>query len=200
MSKIRDQFENYLRLYGPDAFPVYKAVFSIPFDDPQDVYGWVRDVIEATAEKLGIEVHRLEQEVTSPAGRARRAKSVITRRLYKRLVRRASQERLAITHPKAVAQNPSPEVQILGQMALRTNVRLDAEEYLTDAEDFFKPITPPTKPSPPASTDAPKLGFRVWDAQSKTTFSPDHGFVSEAFRIWKGPYPQPSAPPASMEN
>ena len=94
-SKIRDQYESYLRLHGPEAFLVYKGVMAVPFEDSEGVYDEIRRNIAATAFSLDIDIQKLEEETVSPLGRARNAKSRKTRMLYKSLVRRASQEEKA---------------------------------------------------------------------------------------------------------
>ncbi|KAF1942173.1 hypothetical protein EJ02DRAFT_490196, partial [Clathrospora elynae] len=35
------------------------------------------------------------------------------------------------------------------------------------------------------------ITFRVWDGNSRTKFSEDTGFVSEAHSIWRGPFLEP---------
>ncbi|KAF1942174.1 hypothetical protein EJ02DRAFT_422411 [Clathrospora elynae] len=84
MSKIRDQFEDYIRLHGAKAFPMYHEVFvAVTFEDPHGVYDEMRNMIELTAQDLGIELHRLDGEAMSPSGQAAKAKSMLTRNNYK---------------------------------------------------------------------------------------------------------------------
>jgi hypothetical protein len=77
---------------------------------------------------------------------------------------------------------------------LVTSSTLEDQEYFTDVEDFTGLIPTSTEPRPSLSLTAPRLGFRVWDANSRTKFSEDAGFVSEAFSIWRNEYPPPFSP------
>jgi hypothetical protein len=129
--------------------------------------------------------------VSSPAGKARYARSSKTRRLYRALVRKASQERLASARSTRVIESRFSRFQTMGRMTLNTSIRPEAEEFLTDTEELSEPIAIPAKTRPSAPAHTPNLGFRVWDAKSKTLFTSEEGFVSEAFSIWKGPYPPP---------
>jgi hypothetical protein len=185
MTKIRDQFENYLRLHGGLAFPVYKAIYAVPFDDPADVYGNVRQNIEATAQSLDIDLRRRQEEATSPSGGARRAKSQKTRRLYKSLVRRASQEERS----KAVQMQPvepvMPRRPSLGRTTLVTDTESDMIERFSDTEDSSAPDVKLPERKDPSEDVMPKLGFRVWDEDSKTKFT-ERGFESAAHLLWRG--------------
>jgi hypothetical protein len=159
MSKVRDQFENYLRLHGPDAFLVYRSVFSVPFEDPEGVYGQVRSVIEATALKLDIDIQRLAEENPLPSGRAREAKSLKTRRLYKILVLKARRETAMGAQPPTVEDHPVyPPA--LGRMTLNTSEESEAEEFLTDT-DGMQPSPQPATTHRPKFAETPTLGFRT---------------------------------------
>jgi hypothetical protein len=190
MSKVRDQFENYLRLHGPDAFVVYRSVFGVPFNDPESVYGKVRNVINVAALELDIDIHRLVEEEPLPSGRARKAKSLKTRRLHKILVERARRE-ATMTVQLAAVEDCHAYLPVLDRMTLNTSGKPEVEEFLTDTED----MQPPSRPAAthrPNLPETPALGFRVWDnTNSKSKFCEEQGFVSQAFSIWKGPYPQP---------
>ncbi|ORY19703.1 hypothetical protein BCR34DRAFT_595166 [Clohesyomyces aquaticus] len=88
---IRDHFHNHLRLYGGNAYAEYRRVIEMtPFDDPFGVYKHTRDMIEAEAKALGVAIRHRNIEVVLPSGGAATAKSELTRRYYKRLVRLAS--------------------------------------------------------------------------------------------------------------
>lgn len=175
VSKIRDQFENYLRLHGAQAFLVYKAVFEIPFDDPEDVYGEFRRNIESTAQMLGITLEECHAEDTSPSGSARKAKSLRTRRLYKALVRKAVQDAKGRQAPLPPRQQSSSLIDRLGGMTLSTNADFDLSETLVDVEDYADSDVRPVDPTPPRSKDRSKLAFRVWGQDSKAKFSENRG-------------------------
>ncbi|KAH7078851.1 hypothetical protein BKA63DRAFT_601110 [Paraphoma chrysanthemicola] len=201
VAKVRDQFENYMRLHGENAFPVYKAVFSVPFDDPDNVYHETRRNIEIIAKHLDIDLQLLEKEAASPSGQARRAKSASTRRLYRQLVHKASRERntLAVQSPRVDAvRSPLPTT---GGMTIGTSD--ETAELLCDVDDLSAVAVRPSKDLEPIATASsleysePTLGFRVWsNTSSRTKFTEQDGFVSEAFAsVWKGELP----PPFSLE-
>jgi hypothetical protein len=176
---------------------VYKAVFSVPFDDPEDVYGAIRNIIEVMARKLDIKLYRLEEESTSPSGKARKAKSAKTRKLYKILVRKASQEERANAIRSQTIEAFPVMAPPLGSVALRVDGEFEASEYLVDTEDDFNLATQRTMPTSPIAGTEAKLGFRVWSPKTSRTKLTDDGFVSEAFSIWRGPFPKPFDPQCS---
>jgi hypothetical protein len=191
------RFENYLRLHGPKAFVVYKAVFSIPFNDPRGEYAPTREVIENAARRFGIRLHRLQEEHVFISGEARKAKSPKTRRLYRQLVRRASQEmRVRAMHTSTPAPTPTRmpiPIPLLGNVALTMDADFEQSEYLVNVEEQLSPlIHGPRKMT--TETCQPTLAFRVWDSNSRAKFSSQHGFVSEVFQMWKGPFPEPFQP------
>lgn len=167
MSRVRDQFESHIRLHGPKAFIVYKAVFSIPFHDPEELYRPQRDLIEDTAMELDIELYRLQEEVTSPSGRAKTAKCAKTRKLYRSLVRRASrEEQFLADRAPALEESPTPSPSIGSGIALNNNTSFEDVEYLVDAEDELEP-TPLAVGRPAATSNASaQLAFRVFDEYS----------------------------------
>ncbi|KAF2856879.1 hypothetical protein T440DRAFT_524729 [Plenodomus tracheiphilus IPT5] len=175
MRKVRDQFENYIRLHGGRAFPMYHEVYeATPFADPAGRYDSTRNLIEEIARLSGIELHRLNQEVTSPSGQAAKAKSALTRRNYKALVRRAKETGIS---PVAVQPSRAAVQTIhIGGFSLVTD---DSLEVFSDVEDT------PLKDHVEGTSyfKSPCLLFRVWDASSRTSFGPD-GFVSSAFKEW----------------
>jgi hypothetical protein len=188
------RFENYLRLHGPKAFVVYKAVFSIPFNDPRGEYAPIREVIENAARRFGIRLHRLQEEHVFISGEARKAKSPKTRRLYRQLVRRASQEmRVGAMYTPTPAPAPTPtripiSIPLLGNVALTTDADFEQSEHLVDVEEQLNPRKMST------GSCQPTLAFRVWDSNSRANHSLQNGFVSEAFQMWKGSFPDPFQP------
>jgi hypothetical protein len=209
MSKVRDQFENYMRLHGGNAFPVYKAVFSVPFDDPENIFDEIRSTIETTAKDLDVDLERLDEEAKSPSGRGRKAKSRRTRKIHRQLVRKASREEKAQAVQRPLVANGSIIPPLLGGVTLGTTVEFDTSELLCNVEDCTSPEVQPlghvvdVAPTIPSNTDA-TLGWRVWDASSRTKFTEEGGckwlrprssqrltatVTSEAFVIWRGPFP-----------
>lgn len=199
MKKIRDQLENHVRLYGGKAFPMYHDVFGATlFSDPTGKYDKARHDIEEAASMLGIKLVRLDQEVKSPSGKAATAKSPLTRRYYKALVRQArksaikkiSVEKSSIKKSYAGQKAGHPDLQALhiGGCSIATS---DQDEgVLTDAEDAegltnpdVVPLIEYTEGLVTSCTVPPCLLFRVWDASSRTSFGPD-GFTSSAFKEW----------------
>ncbi|KAF2823324.1 hypothetical protein CC86DRAFT_384695 [Ophiobolus disseminans] len=198
MSKVRDQFENYLRLHGPQAFLVYREVLSVPFDDPDHVYDDVRGNIEATAQLLNIELHKLASEVSSPSGSARKAKSARTRKLYKSLVRRTARQEKAKANQLPMIEKAELRIQNFGGVAIDMDAESDMVETFSDSEEVSSLVVEPAEPSPPLTETEPQLGFRVWDDRSRAKYTEEIGFLSEAFSIWRGPSPPPFSP-ASAE-
>ncbi|KAF2788135.1 hypothetical protein K505DRAFT_315451 [Melanomma pulvis-pyrius CBS 109.77] len=191
--KIQNQFENHLRLYGEKAYPVFGAVFSTPFGGTK--YEESRKLIEAEAQALGIQLHRLEAEVISLSGNAAKAKSVNTRRFYKSLVRRAKASMTENTSTRSqvstsqVAASQVGTSQLLGGFALKTNDYNSLEEFV-DVEEAPTPSTE-TGYLSDVSTTSYHLAFRVWDDDSRTVFKDNYGFVADLFAHRRAPVPQP---------
>jgi hypothetical protein len=170
--KIRARFD-YLRLHGPRAFPVYRAVSSVAFDDPEHKYSALRREIEKTALSLKIVLERLRREVFSPlVGRARTSRAPKIRKRYRALVKKASQEeKMSPAHIPTVAPLPTI-VPCLGGVPLMTTTELDSLEYLVEAE-------PPAPRHQSSRTVihgrdvAPRLAFRVWDNVGNVLFYHD---------------------------
>jgi hypothetical protein len=176
------QFEGHVRFYGPNAFPIYGAVFNIPFEDPQDIYGHTRTAIEAAALQLDIDLHRLDEEAP-PSGKTRKTNTPKFRKQYKILVRKAHAE-AARAARRCTIENVLPQTQTLSE----------DEEYYTAAEDTPVLLIPRHEHYPSLRSGPPKLGYRVWDKSSNTLFSEDHGFVAKYFHLWRGPLPTPLTP------
>lgn len=215
MSKIRDQYENYVLLHGKEAFPIYGKVSSTPFQDPHGSYAQIRQVIEITAKNLDIELEKLSKENLSPSGKAKTARSPKTKSCYESLVRRARQKEVE----KGNADKSSASVRALipkrslGGFALTVNASVDDSEHWSDIEDESPPLAendPTVSNSAPAAANSaftgvnttpslqsnpPHLAFRVWDEESRAQFHPESGFTSEAHSLWNGPL----LPPFSSE-
>tara|TARA_R110002003_G_scaffold645_9_gene21013 strand:- start:10405 stop:10995 length:591 start_codon:yes stop_codon:yes gene_type:complete len=183
-------------------------------------------MIEATAKDLDIDLERLEEEARSPSGRGRKAKSAKkvhstlsqlvqiansnrTRKIHRQLVRKASREEKAQAVQRPLTGNGSIIPPLLGGVTLGTTVEFDTSELLCNVEDCTSPEVQPlghvvdVAPTIPSNTDA-TLGWRVWDASSRTKFTEEGGckwlrprssqrltatVTSEAFVIWRGPFP-----------
>ncbi|CAN9301975.1 unnamed protein product [Alternaria alternata] len=196
LSVIRYQFDNHLVLYGPRAYPEFGRVMAVPFHDPMQKYGEIRAIIEEKAAEYGINLSRRRIEVKRKSGLAQYAKSPTTRKYWNSLVRRAAErERKMSCVPLAPnVQGSSAQVPPLGGVTLAADVKYEDEESWSDVEDLN--ISPVTfmQPSPSSSPTTNSIGFRVWDANSRTMFDEETGFVSQAFSIWKGEYPPPFSP------
>ncbi|KAH5328607.1 hypothetical protein HBI25_001210 [Parastagonospora nodorum] len=179
-AKVKAHFENYLRLHGPEAFPIYKAVFSVPFGDPNNVYSAQRNLIETTAANLNIELHRLQEEVNSPSGRAKKARCPKTRKLFRTLVRRASQEEQFLAVRAPISEETSVPSLRNGGVTLNNNTSFQDLEYLVDAEDALEPAPLALGRIAETSNSAAQLAFRVFDEYSVTSFK-DGQFVAGAF-------------------
>jgi hypothetical protein len=166
----------------------------VPFDDPENKHELLRNIIDANAEHLGIKLERLTEEVRSPSGGAAKAKSQSTRKLYKSLVKKASQEAKAKAVQLPAVEKLSIQVQSLGGVTLSTGDDFDTSELLADMEDDTSLSVPSTPSSTVPPYADPRLAFRVWDANSRVRFTEEHGFVSEAHGLWRGPYLPPFDP------
>ncbi|CAN9267664.1 unnamed protein product [Alternaria sp. RS040] len=196
LSVIRYQFDNHLVLYGPRAYPEFGRVMAVPFDDPMQKYSDKFMIIEETAAKHGINLLRRKVEVKRKSGLAQYARSPTTRRYWKSLVRRtAERERKMSCAPPALnAQELSTQIPPLGGVTLATNVDCEDGERWSDIEELRISRVISTQLSPRSLPTTNSIGFRVWDANSRTTFDEENGFVSQAFSIWRGEYPQPFSP------
>ena len=196
LSVIRYQFDSHLVLYGPRAYPEFGRVMAVPFHDPMQKYGEIRAIVEEKAAEYGINLSRRRIEVKRKSGLAQYARSPTTRKYWKSLVRRAAErERKMSCVPLAPnVQGSSAQVPPLGGVALAADVKYEDEENWSDVEDLNTSPVTFTQPSPGSLPTTNSIGFRVWDANSRTMFDEETGFVSQAFSIWKGEYPPPFSP------
>jgi len=180
LNVIRYQFESHLILYGGRAYPEFDRVMRVPFYDPEHKYDEIHAIIEDTALESGIDLSRRRNEVSYTPGLARTAKSPKTRKHYKSLVRRAlkrEKERARAIRTPAPEDLPLQALQ-LGGMTL---IEQDNEETWSDIEGYHTPPITPTQPTPRTPHGKNTIGFRVWDANSRTKFDVQNGFVSEKF-------------------
>lgn len=182
--KIRNHFENNIRLFGGKAIREYHNVFERTlFVDPCHQYSSVRNEIEMTAEILKIPIQRLKEDIPSPSGQAEKAKSPQTRRRFRQLVRLA--KKTARETPSTVriepVTSPTPPTATGPLQIGGFPVTPDDSE----AEDIFPAIEDlsPVRNTKTTVPSAPRLLFRVWDSSSRTEFSQD-GFMSSAFKAW----------------
>ncbi|KAI4653482.1 hypothetical protein J4E93_001248 [Alternaria ventricosa] len=193
LNVIRYQFESHLILYGGRAYPEFDRVMKVPFHDPEHKYDEIHAIIEDTACESGIDLSRRTHEVRIESGLARTAKSPKTRKHYKSLVRRAlkrEKERARALRTPAPEDLPLQALQ-LGGMTLAEQ---DDEGTWSDVDGYHTPPITPTQSRPRAPPGRNTIGFRVWDANSRTMFDDETGFVSQAFSIWRGEFPPPFSP------
>ncbi|KAF2752311.1 hypothetical protein M011DRAFT_455104 [Sporormia fimetaria CBS 119925] len=203
--KVTAQFEQHLQLYGRLAFAEYDEVFfKVPFNDPQNVFQDMRNVIEHAAADSNISLNRRQSELRSPQGNAARAKSLITRGRYNPLVRlNSARSSQSSTQPTPPSSGRSIRVQ-------------SEEEHIVDVGDSPHCPSTPLTPSTPSSNShdslpqtpfpmrqsrqflavpsvkaprrpeaaTPALAFRVWsESGSRAKFNPEKGFISEFFAM-----------------
>jgi hypothetical protein len=115
-------------------------------------------------------------------------------------VRKASREEKAQVVQRPLVANASILPPLLGGVTLGTTAEFDASELLCNVEVCTNPEVQPMEhlvhvapTSFPPNTEA-TLGFRVWDVCSRTIYTEEGGFTSEAFVIWRGPFPPPFTP------
>ncbi|KAI4692186.1 uncharacterized protein J4E84_003154 [Alternaria hordeiaustralica] len=193
LNVIRYQFESHLILYGGRAYPEFDRVMRVPFHDPEHKYDEIHAIIEDTALESGIDLSRRIHEVRIESGLARTAKSPKTRKHYKSLVRRALKRE---KERERALQMPAPEalpLQVL-QLGGMTLAEQDDEETWSDVDGYHTPPITPTQSTLRAPPGRNMIGFRVWDANSRTMFDDETGFVSQAFSIWRGEFPPPFSP------
>lgn len=183
---------NYIRFHGVKAFREYQQVSETPFNDPERRYYEIRNIINSAASELNIDLQQREVEEILPSGSAASSKSPNVRKNYKKLVSKASQ---AKSDFEEIVLRP-----VLGGFSVTVDEQLDDWEILTDAEDTknaenAEDILTTTIPSTvytatPASQSneqettvelTPHLAFRVWDAESYTTFDENKGFTSREY-------------------
>ncbi|KAI4651304.1 uncharacterized protein J4E78_007995 [Alternaria triticimaculans] len=193
LNVIRYQFESHLILYGGRAYPEFDRVMKVPFPDPDHKYDEIHTIIEETAYDSGIDLSRRTHEVRIESGLARTAKSPKTRKHYKSLVRRALKKE---KERARALRTPAPEalpLQVL-QLGGMTLAEQDNEETWSDVDGHHTPPITPTQSRPRAPPGRNNVAFRVWDANSRTTFDDETGFVSEFFSTWRGDFLPPFSP------
>jgi hypothetical protein len=202
--KVKDQFESYIRLYGGMAFKCYARVFATPINDPHGRYSecatryiWVRvckidtlsaslrRIIEKSASVLNIKLRPLKHETAVTPSRGAQAKAARTRRRYKALVRRASQNRVEdinrspfINKPKNSFYLGGYPVNFIDNLEEIELVGVEKETVSSPPAEHSPPVPSPTtvgysipiSPSETASHMTPisstsrHLAFRVWDS------------------------------------
>ncbi len=193
LSVVRYQFESHLVLYGGRAYPEFDRVMRVPFHDPERKYNDIHAIIEETATEFGIDLSRRRVEVKRMSGLAKFAKSPTTRKYYKSLVRRAAKREkdkaCALQIP--ASQELPLRVLPLGGTTLATDPGREDDESWSDIDDWHTSPVTPIERSPRVSPGTQPIAFRVWDANSRTKFDDETGFVSQAFSIWRGEFPPP---------
>ena len=185
--KIDNQF-THLRYYGGDAYPPFRRVFAVPFDDPMGQYAAIRALLESTAETHDLDLQRRQSEPEIQSGMARYAESPKTQKNYLNLVQKASQDDYRVRTSHQISAVPQ-------SMSMSMAVQLpedDNREFITDAETSPTPCGPAPDHNPQPAKVKPHLAFRVWDTASRTCFI-DGGFVAHAFLDWPLPLPSPIA-------
>jgi hypothetical protein len=143
-------------------------------------------MIEAAAAELNIELHRLSKEIVLPSGRAKYARSLMIRKTYRSLVKRA---KTMHAHNTAKKRHPT-RAKHFGGFAKSVDAQLEDIEIVVDKEtiDTSPVYKYPQNPSQPSS-HMPALAFRVWHEDSGTKFSKEKGFVAGAVGAWNGAMP-----------
>jgi hypothetical protein len=181
-------------LYGVRAYPEFGKVLVIPFHDPDGYYDDIHAIIQDTAADLGLRLRRRKVEEKLVLGKAQFHKSPTTRKYWKARVRLMAQQEKERKVQRLKPKDLSTRIPRLGGFAVTTTRDETDTEMIVDAEDPpMLPITPSELRYELPSQD-PHIGFRVWDDDSRTKFSEDTGFVSEAFTIWRGHFPSPFSP------
>jgi hypothetical protein len=185
--KIDNQF-THLRYYGGDAYPPFRRVFAVPFDDPMGRYAAIRALLESTADTHCLDLQRRQSEPDIQSDMARYAESPKTQKFYLNLVQKASQDDDSVRESHQILAKPRS----ITSMAMAVQLPEDDNlEIITDTESS------PTSSHNSAqvhnlATVKPHLAFRVWDAASRTRFI-DGGFLAHAFLDWPLPLPPPIA-------
>jgi hypothetical protein len=153
-------------------------VYTTPFDDPEGFYEAWRSEIDTRALALGIRLHKIEYEETPPStdGRAARAKAERTRKLNKKLVKKARQRVSRTQAERGTTQIDSfGKVWSLGGFAIESPEIQETFIDVEEPEDTSPEPTPPDSPSAsaysspcsprtPLQSDSqsarPSLGFR----------------------------------------
>ena len=180
-NKLRNRYYTYIILFGREALPEFDEVLNVPFSDPENWFHEIHKIIRVRAAEIGVEMIWRECEEKHELGRARFAKSPKIRRYYKHLVRSA--RRRKEERSRAANTPPVEDLPLWGLQLGRTPmVEQDVEESWSDIDDddHATPVTP-TPRSPRAPPGTQHIGFRVWDANSRTKFDVENGFVSEKF-------------------
>ncbi|KAH6620467.1 hypothetical protein C7974DRAFT_234773 [Boeremia exigua] len=200
---IRNQYECHLLLYGGLCFREYGRVYGVPFDDPEGRYTEIRNVLEEEIKSSGLDLRRRKTEEFVASGKAKYAKSPVTRRIYKSLVKKARQEEKVGAHQTSGRGHASTDSQSFATIGRAIRAPTDEEwEIISHASTSPEPITEYvqeiTTPTPVSVTARPHLAFRVWDAANRTKFI-NGRFVAQCFVNWPSPLPAPIALDDSSE-
>ena len=159
---------------------MYDEVRSVPFTDSDGKYAAMRNFIESTARDSGIELTKLKADVFSPSGRAAKARSALTRKCFRSLVRKANQSQQHRHQSDTRTPNHKlAQALPLGGIHLVESCSSESE-YFTDAEDSEQKTC--RNPHIDMASRRPHLTFRVWDHTSLCNF--DGGFLASTFEGW----------------
>jgi hypothetical protein len=119
----------------------------IPFADPIGEYEAMRNIIEAAAAELDIELHRLSEEVVSLSGKAKFSRSPRIRKAYRSLVKRARHTQSTIKKTQYTQSTRA------GGFAFRADAPFEAVDLVVAKEDNTpSPLPKPTQHIPAISS------------------------------------------------
>jgi hypothetical protein len=191
---VQRQFRDHMVLYGVRAYSEFGKVLKIPFHDADGYYEDIHAIIQDTAAELGLRLRRRKVEEKLVLGKAQFHKSPTTRKYWKARVRLMAQQEKERAAQKLKPKDSSTRVARLGGFAMTTTWDESDDEVIVDAEDLSTHLLSLTALRSDSHNKNPHIGLRVWDDDSRTKFSEETGFVSEAFTIWRGRFPSPFSP------
>jgi hypothetical protein len=96
-----------------------------------------------------------------------------------------------------LVENLTAPIPPVGNITLSPDASFDDSEILIDSEDSIEATPCKLVPVSFGEKAIPRVGYRVWDSNSKTIFNEQDGFVASGHQLWRG---RPFLPPFSPED
>jgi hypothetical protein len=127
----------------------------------------ISSIVESAAKELGVDLVPRQKEHDFQPGSAAKSKSPHTRRKYRSRVRALRLAKTAQSQCVTLVENPTASKPPVGSITLSPDASFDDSETLVDSEDSIEATSRQPLPVSLGEKAIPKLGFRVWDFNSK---------------------------------
>ncbi|KAF2190361.1 hypothetical protein K469DRAFT_658225 [Zopfia rhizophila CBS 207.26] len=166
-----------------------QSFYDLPFHDPSGRFSATRQIIEAKARTLNIDLRTRQTDNIPPYIKALKGRAANNHDQSSISGALSSTYSGQFQHVLNTGNRPS--MRLFGGYAMRTDDPFDGAEWIVDVEG-----APTNTPSqvPAIFARNQHLAFRVWSGSSGTTFSEKEGFVAGLHSMWNGSLLEPFQP------